>query len=175
MRAPRLVLALRRAAFRRRWAGLLVAAMLLALVPAGCAGGGEVAAEELEAAKVRLLQPYQRDFAVVADSLEFDISSIFDAEVARPAVSHTGRLERSEEAGDDVYRWVSAGGLQEPLFFRVGRASFAALQEAVVRVRGSGKPLALDFTATGQVTLRDGGSSIHCQEARVRDGVLEHR
>ncbi|MEM7202778.1 MAG: hypothetical protein AAF628_21115 [Planctomycetota bacterium] len=125
----------------------------------------------------RLLQPYLTERAIMADELSIDLSPNFYAEVARPALTRElHRMQQTVEAGDQVYRWTSTGGLQTPLRFRIGATDFAVLAGATLRVRGSGQAFALSTTASGRVTESATGTPlVQCREIRIEEGAYARR
>lgn len=162
----------------------------LCLLAGGCQSAPEPVPEGVVVAEEqRLMRSYQSGMTVVADSISFEISPNFDERLARPATNRFGGAQRTvtEEGDTVVYRWVTSGGLQEPLKFRVllgdvaGQLmpegmDFAALQSAELRVRGSGG-MVFDCVAQGQVTVAGASAQgdRNGQELSIRDGQLRMR
>lgn len=151
---------------RGRWRGWWLVLPLLT----GCASTG-VPEQQVKAEEARLLQPFQADRTVVADEVHIDLSANLDDEVARPAAG-----KRSLEDGDIVFRWITPPGMQTPLRFQIGNTRLFAMRSATLRVRGSGKPVALAAQAVGQATEAVGnGSPVDCSEVKIEDGRYARR
>ena len=108
------------------------------------------------------------------DTLVMDVSANFHAEVSQPGVqAGVHDFTRSSDDGDDVYTWTSRGGLQSPLRFHIGNLELVALSTATLRVRGSGKDLALNTAASGNVTEAKTGDVLrHRREIHIENGVF---
>ena len=148
-----------------------------AFLASACGSAREVTREEFEMAEMRLLAPCKAQRAVVANTLEIEVSPNFENRVARPAVNNAIQgFKPSEEGGDVVYRWTSEGGLQNPLRFELEGIEFAILRAATLRVRGSGKEMALRIVASGSVTeAANAGGMRNGNEFRVEDGSYTFR
>ncbi len=147
-------------------------ALLLAL---GACGTPAVAPEAVRAERERLLRPFQDSLAVVADEVHFELSRNFNEKLTRPVGGTAGEATRTEEDGDVVFTWVTAGGVHLPLRFEIEGVQFAALKSASLRIRGSGKPFALEALARGAVGLSRGGATEDYSEVRIADGMLHQR
>lgn len=159
----------RGAPFRARLSLLGVA---IAAVLGGCASQS-VSREEVALAEARLRAPYQEERTVMCDTLAIEVSANFHGDVSQPGVQ-TGvhDFTRSSDNGDDVYQWTSRGGLESPLRFHIGNVEFVALLTATLRIRGSGKELALNTVAAGKVTEATTGAALrNWREIHIEDGV----
>lgn len=145
----------------------------MAALLGGCSNQ-PVSREEVALAEARLRAPYQEQRTVVCDTLVMDVSANFHAEVSQPGVqAGVHDFTRSSDDGDDVYTWTSRGGLQSPLRFHIGNLELVALSTATLRVRGSGKDLALNTAASGNVTEAKTGDVLrHRREIHIENGVF---